>query len=238
MRQYNYKERTARNLPHYHPPEATLFLTFRLAGTVPKQVLRKYGSEKQWFKNEIRRLDRLKLNDDSDELQHHQERLLKFHRRWFREFEDILHKAETGPTWLKDESVAKVVVDALHYRDGNVFRLDGYCVMSNHVHTVFAPLLSGAELRESRSFRRLSFLSENPPLDAIMKSLKGYTAWAANRVLGRRGTFWEQESYDHVIRNDAEFYRIMNYVLNNPVKAGLVSSWKQWKWSYRRPIKG
>jgi len=177
----------------------------------------------------------LKVNDDSDELQHHQERLLEFQRRWFREFEDILHKAETGPTWLKEEA-AKVVVDALHYLDGSVFRLDSYCVMSNHVHTVFAPFLSGAELREGRSFRGLSFLSENPPLDAIMKSMKGYTAWEANRVLGRKGTFWEKESYDHVVRNDAEFHRIMNYVLNNPVKAGLVSSWDQWKWSYRRPM--
>jgi REP-associated tyrosine transposase len=146
-----------------------------------------------------------------------------------------LHKAETGPTWLKNEAVAKVVADALHYRDGGVFRLDSYCVMSNHVHTVFAPYLSEAELRENRSSRGLGFLSENPPLDAIMKSLKGYTAWKANRVLGRKGTFWEQESYDHVIRDDIEYHRVRNYVLNNPVKAGLVSDWKQWKWNYRRP---
>jgi len=103
--------------------------------------------------------------------------------------------------------------------------------MSNHVHAVFAPFLIAAELRESRSFRSVSFLSENPPLDVIMKSLKGYTAWEANRVLGRKGTFWEQESYDHVVRDDAEFHRIINYVLNNPVKAGLVSDWRQWKWS-------
>jgi putative transposase len=235
MRQYNYKERTARNLPHYHPPQATLFLTFRLAGTVPRPVLRKYSSEKQWLTNEIRRVERLTVNDDSEELQHHQKRVHDFHRRWFRELQDILHRAETGPTWLKNEAVAKIVVDALHYRDGSAFRLDSYCVMSNHVHTVFAPFLSAAELRESRSSRGLSFLSENPPLDAIMKSLKGYTAWKANRVLGRKGSFWEQESYDHVIRDDIEYHRIMNYVLNNPVKAGLVSNWKEWKWSYRRP---
>jgi hypothetical protein len=73
MRQYNYKERTARNLPHYHPPQATLFLTFRLAGTVPKPVFQRYSSEKQWLKNEIRRVERLTANDDSEELQHHKE---------------------------------------------------------------------------------------------------------------------------------------------------------------------
>jgi REP element-mobilizing transposase RayT len=53
-------------------------------------------------------------------------------------------------------------------------------------------------------------------------------------VLGRKGTFWEQESYDHVIRDDAGFQRIVNYVIRNPVKAGLVKEWKEWKWSYRR----
>ena len=100
-----------------------------------------------------------------------------------------------------------MVADALHYRDASVFRLDSYSIMSNHVHAVFTPFLTAPELRESRSFRSMSFLSENPPLDVIMKSLKGYTAWEANRVLGRKGTFWEQESYDHVVRDDAEFHK-------------------------------
>jgi REP-associated tyrosine transposase len=67
-----------------------------------------------------------------------------------------------------------------------------------------------------------------------MKSLKGFTAWECNRALGRKGTFWQQESYDHVIRDSAEFQRIVRYVLNNPVKAGLVKDWREWKWNYRR----
>jgi REP-associated tyrosine transposase len=67
-----------------------------------------------------------------------------------------------------------------------------------------------------------------------MKSLKGYSAWEANRVLDRKGTFWEKESYDHVVRDDREFDRVVKNVLNNPVKAGLVKDWKQWPWSYRR----
>jgi REP element-mobilizing transposase RayT len=106
--------------------------------------------------------------------------------------------------------------------------------MSNHVHTVFSPFLAEKDLGEILSPAGLVFMSKNPPLDAIMKSLKGYSAWEANRALGRKGTFWEQESYDHVVRDDAEFRRIVNYVLNNPVKAGLVKDWRQWKWSYRR----
>lgn len=234
MSEFLYKERTARRLPHFHPPDAILFVTFRLAGTVPKSVLRLYSEQKEWLKNETKRIDRLKLKDDSPETRAQAERLRDFHRHWFMRFEEILHRAETGPAWLKNDAVAKLVADALHYRDGGIFRLDCYSIMPNHVHVVFAPYLTESELRETRSSDGLIFLSKNPPLDAIMKSLKGFTAWEANRVLGRKGTFWEPESYDHVVRNDEEYYRIMNYILNNPVKAGLVTEWQQWKWSYRR----
>ncbi len=234
MKQYIYKEHTERNLPHWHPPGATLFVTFRLADTVPKPLLRLYYARKLWLEEETKRLIGLKLKDDSPEIVAHEQRLQDFRREWFMKFERILHKAETGPAWLKEEPVAKVVAEALHHRDGDVYRLDAYCIMSNHVHTVFMPFLSAEELREVMLPEGLRFISENPPLDKIMQSLKGWTAWSCNQVLGRKGTFWEDESYDHVVRDDTEFNRIVKYVLDNPVKAGLVEDWQEWKWSYQR----
>jgi REP element-mobilizing transposase RayT len=238
MSGFIYKERTERNLPHIHPPGASLFVTFRLTDTVPRSVLQLYHAKKKWFQQETKRIAALKLKDDSPERQTHAKRLQEFHRHWFVKFEDILHKAETGPTWLTDERVARVVADALHYRDGKVLRLDAYCIMSNHVHAVFSPFLAEKDLREILSPVGLVFMSKNPPLNAIMKSLKGYSAWEANRVLGRKGTFWEPESYDHVVRDDGEFDRIVKYTLNNPVKAGLVKDCEQWQWSYRRKTAG
>ena len=234
MSEFLYKGFTRRNLPHIHPPEATLFVTFRLAGTVPQPLLRLYHGRKKWLEEETKRVVGLKLRDDSPEMKAHEKSLVDFQRRWFVKFEEILHQAETGPTWLKDEQIARVVADALHKRDGEVYRLDAYCIMSNHVHAVFAPFLSFAELRETLLPEGLRFISKNPPLDVILKSLKGYTAWEANRALGRKGTFWQPESYDHVVRDEAEFHRIVKYVLENPVKAGLVKNWRDWKWSYRR----
>ena len=65
-----------------------------------------------------------------------------------------------------------------------------------------------------------------------MQSLKGYTARKANLLLERSGVFWQPESYDHVIRDANEWRRIITYVLNNPVKAGLVDTWEKWQWSY------
>ena len=68
-----------------------------------------------------------------------------------------------------------------------------------------------------------------------MQSLKGYTARRANQLLGRQGHLWQDESYDRVVRDEAEWRRVVTYVLNNPVSAGLAERWEDWKWSYSRP---
>jgi len=69
-------------------------------------------------------------------------------------------------------------------------------------------------------------------MSAIMHSLKRYTARQANLLLGREGGFWQHENHDHVVGDEAERQRIITYVLNNPVKAGLVEHWEEWKWIY------
>ena len=61
-----------------------------------------------------------------------------------------------------------------------------------------------------------------------MQSLKGYTARKVNHILGRSGTFWQHENYDRCVRNPDELERIISYVLNNPVKVGLVDEWDKW----------
>src|SRR5207245_2988979 len=102
---------------------------------------------------------------------------------------------------------------------GTEYTLDVYSIMPNHVHAVFEPLM----------------LNNLPkPLSLIMHSLKRHTAERANRILNRTGKFWEHESFDHYIRNRAEWKRIVEYVLENPVKAGLVKSWTEWPWNYVR----
>jgi putative transposase len=65
-----------------------------------------------------------------------------------------------------------------------------------------------------------------------MQSLKRHTARQANILLGRKGAFWQDESYDRVIRDHDEYIRIVHYVLENPVKARLVSKWDDWKGTY------
>lgn len=190
-------------------------------------VIEHWRAEKRWLDDQIKQArgvppDRALID------------LLAFQRRWFKRFEDVLDKADCGPTWLKDSRIARMVIESLKHRDGEIYRLDAYCVMSNHLHVVFAPFLSERDLQEERSSNGLAFKSSQPPLDAIMHSLKSYTSQEANKLIGRVGAFWEAESYDHVIRTQDEFHRVVAYVVNNPVKAGLVRHWRDWPWSWRR----
>jgi hypothetical protein len=101
--------------------------------------------------------------------------------------------------------------------------------MPNHSHVVFQPLpIQTEESIDAQSC---------PSLASIMQSLKDFTAHECNRLLEREGNFWAHESFDHYIRNHEEWMRIVAYVLNNPVKAGYVSHWQEWKWNYCRTQK-
>ena len=182
MSHFDYKLFYRRNLPHIQPPGATFFVTFHLAGSLPRTILQQWKAEKCQLEAEKSHL--LKSQDVShfeaaedmtfEQKQEHRE----WQRQWFRKFEKKLDNAQSGPLWLKDEQIAKEVAESLHYRDGKVYRLDAYCIMANHVHVVFAPLAiqpSGEAQTNSLRYNTLA---------SIMQSLKGYTAWKANRLLG------------------------------------------------------
>lgn len=170
---YEYKQFYRRKLPHRHSPGSTLFLTFRLAGSIPRVVLDRWLEEKLV-------LSRQPANAEIE---------IEFRRRWFARFEDILDKHETGPMWLADPRIAKIVSESLLYRDGRDYLLSASTIMSNHVHAVFTPELNDRSLTEVRDNNRTSFVSSDPTLGVIMKSLKGYTARQANKILGRTGSF-------------------------------------------------
>lgn len=86
--------------------------------------------EKQWLEHELKRVE-LEARDvrqaaslSRDEAAgwqpavqaalNHEARLTAFHRRWFLRFEEILHRADEGPTWLKDERIASQSPTALN----------------------------------------------------------------------------------------------------------------------------
>lgn len=235
MSNFDYKPFYRRNLPHIQPPGATFFVTFHLAGSLPRSILQQWTAEKS-------RLLNLKSNSHSvpdERMAFEQEQKYdQWKRQWFRKIEKTLDNAQSGPVWLKDREIAKEVADSIHYLNKKVYRLDAYCIMANHVHIVFTPLpLQPSDIAQTLRLRTHDAQTKSlcyNTLSSIMRSLKGYTARKANQRLGRSGAFWQHESYDHCVRNSNEWQRIMTYVLNNPVKAGLVDNWEKWEWSYCR----
>jgi len=201
-----------RHLPHWQPKGAVFFVTFRLKGSLPVEVIKSLREQREQEKRDLLRLPphQRHQQDDLDE------------RHYFGRWDALLDNTGFGPGWLGQAEIAEIVKEAFRYRTDRDFELFAYSIMSNHVHAVFEPLES-------------EYLPDPLPLSRIMQSFKRHTARQANLLLGRQGAFWQDESYDHVIRNEAEFQRVVYYVLENPVKAGLVPDWEAWPYSYLKP---
>ena len=146
-----------------------------------------------------------------------------------------LDQAVLGPLHLKDPEVAKIVEDAILFGAGERYDLFAWCVMSNHVHVLLMPKYQEVEETElsSRRAGKRDLLGWDLP--SVMKGIKGYTARQINKLQGARGrVFWQDESYDHWARDEAEMLRIIQYIEDNPVKAGLCPQADDWSWSSAR----
>jgi putative transposase len=125
-----------------------------------------------------------------------------------------LDRADKGPLDLKDPANAKLVEDSILFGVPDRYDLFAWCVMANHVHVLLQPRWE---------------------LKKITQGLKGYTAHEINSLQGQRGrVFWQDESYDHWAREEAEVLRIIEYLENNPMVAGLCSRPEDWPYSSAR----
>jgi len=206
-----------RKLPHWIPSGAAFFITFRLADSLPVQVMQELEAWRERERQKIQSHNFGKLE---------RQELYDLNKKYFGHFDSWLDRClENSPRWLADEKAAQIVADELHALDGQRYRLLAYSILSNHVHLAI-------DTDEYRFEPAHAGVTAPYPLTDTLKRLKGRTARFCNLVLGRSGTFWHAESYDHVIRNAQEQERILWYILNNPVKAGLVEKWDDWKFSY------
>jgi putative transposase len=203
-----------RNLPHWQEPGAEYFVTFRLAGSLPKDAVRQLKELRDAFKNNSHREIDYQLKNRP------------FEALIFKKYESLLDGQNTGPHWLKNKRIADIVMESLHFRDNKEYDLYAYCIMSNHVHLVFRDLSSYDENQKTE---------EAFPITKIMQGLKSYTGLMANRELKRTGSFWHEESYDRLIRNADELDNTIKYTLNNPVKINLVKNWRDWPYNYCKP---
>ena len=171
-------------------------VTFRLGDSLPRKVLEAWLFEREDIIKTAKQMGRPLSEDEEKRLRH-------LHSEKVEQYLDAGH----GACWMKQDRIAGIVAGALGYFDGERYDLLAWCVMPNHVHVVVKPR-PGHELPD------------------ILHSWKSFTAKEANKILKRTGEFWQGESYDHLIRDEADFGHCIEYVLGNPENAGL----KGWKW--------
>ncbi len=199
------KQYYRRRLPHYQPKDSILFATFRLANSLPKEIIVQLYQERNDREKEIQKETDIEkrafLIEDEQ-------------KRYFGHFDSYLDRISTDIRWLDNSDIAKLVYDAILFYNTTEYEVIAFCIMPNHVHLV-------ADMKH-----------KNIPLNNILKRIKTFTALRSNSILNRSGKFWQNENYDHVVRDGNELRRIITYVLQNPVKAGLCKKWEDWKWAY------
>ncbi|MFK7947182.1 MAG: transposase [Saprospiraceae bacterium] len=200
------KEYYKRKLPHWHPPNSVFALTYNLEGSIPKHILEQLKDEKEF---QIK-----KLKEEGIEGEELQETLNKLHSLHFGKYDYLLDNPQNKIQHLKNPKVAQIVQDSLKYLNDKTWKMVCYCIMSNHVHLVVYKL--------------------NQPLTKILQRHKRHTAVKSNEILGKEGKFWQRETFDRKIRDRREFRNQVRYAVLNPVKAGLVNKWQDWKYTWIR----
>lgn len=186
-------KRRGANLPHWRRDGGTYAVTFRLADSLPQEVLSQWKKEREQI---ITRAELMNRPLTHIELQ----RLDDLHSQ---RVEDWLNKGY-GSCMLQDARIATIVRDAMLHFDGERYDLLAWCVMPNHVHAVVRTY-PGQEL------------------SMILLSWKGFSGKKAREILGSvgQGEFWQKEPYDHLIRDAQDLTKQIAYVLGNPQAAGL-----------------
>ncbi len=203
-----------RKLPHIHPQNNPLFITFNLVDSIPPAVVAELQAQRE------KELQAAKNLAERYEIQ----------KKYFGRYDEWLDRCQHGHDWLKEESVAQIVAEEIHKQAARQYDLYAYCIMPNHVHLLLQSLIE--------KFPPSKMVSAISPIAEIMRLLKGRTARYCNLALNRSGKFWHHEYYDHYVRDEKEMERIILYILNNPVKAGLAKEWKDWKFTYVNPELG
>lgn len=217
-------------------PGAAHFVTYRLADTIPLEVLGRLKAERK-----LRTL--LPAKSAIDRCAQKE----KAHKQFFAAYDRYLDQG-LSKRWLESAEVAKIIIDNLYHHHQVKYQLLEYVVMPNHVHVLCVPIETDAssvrhvadasiciptilqELAFQQSYLSDEVTDAESPLTKIMHSLKSYTANEANKILNREGRFWQRESYDHWVRDHEELARIAVYVAQNPVHVSLVEH--AWDWPY------
>ena len=208
------KESYRHMLPHFQQPGQAYFVTWSLIDAISPKALNDYANQLKNFSSNLK----ISKENNADEktIAALKMEYAAARRKYIKAFDDLLHLQTKSIIDLSKEENTKSVLSALDFWDGKQLENYAICVMNNHLHWVF-------RLFDKNEFGQPVYLQD------ILQSVKRFSANQINKNEGRAGTVWQKESWDTTIRDDKHLYRAVEYTINNPVEAGLVSNWKKWK---------
>ena len=124
--------------------------------------------------------------------------------------------------WTLPDTARDVALKSCLHDNQRKYELWAAVVMPDHVHMILTPLVDEPRQEVTSLFQ-------------IMRAVKGASAHIINRQLGREGAVWQEESFDHVLRSSDSLDAKIEYVLQNPVRKGLVQEWPSYRWLWKRP---
>jgi Rad3-related DNA helicase/REP element-mobilizing transposase RayT len=185
------EKRQGAHLPHWTKDQSIYAVTFRLADSMPQDILDAWKAERDQIQAAARQAKRALTRDEQ----------LRLEQLFSERVQNYLDSG-VGSCRLNIPEVAQVVSDTLKKFAGDRYALLAWCIMPNHVHAVLQPILKHA-------------------LPKIVHSWKSFTSHAAGKLLGAKGQFWAVEYYDHLIRDQEDLYHAVEYAWENPDKAEL-----------------
>ena len=210
-------------LPHVTPLGATFFVTFRVKDALPLRLMQGLRFE---YEQSVALLSKSSLPC----LQKRQE-LAKTRYKYFCTYDERLDGCSDDHCYFRDPRACEIMAEHIHKHDGDLYELKAYSIMPNHVHLL---VNLGNQLADEQNFMlpeeelQLTYT----PLSEIMRRLKGAASRSINQCLGRSGTLWQKDSYDHYVRNHRAYNNVLYYILHNSLKAGLVTDWKEYPFHY------
>jgi type I restriction enzyme R subunit len=186
-------------LPHWYQPGVTYFVTFRTADSIPQSLLRSWHKRRDdWL-----RLHRIDPRSSSWKSRLRETPALEreYGAVFTREFMGYLDRG-CGACVLRNQRYAGFVAESLRHFDEDRYLLGDFVIMPNHVHLLVC-------------------LQGETEIERQCRSWKKFAAGKINRAMGRRGRFWQEESFDHLVRSIPQFEYLQRYIAENPVKSRL-----------------
>lgn len=214
----NKKEEYRNILPHFQQPGQAYFVTWSLYDAIPKKALLRYTQNLHILKSNIEFHKKIKSEKSIiEEIQHNYYLVRK---KYIKAYDDLLDTNKNPSINLSNLENTKIIKSALLFWEGKKLNNFAFSIMPNHVHWVF-------QLLETDDKNNLVYLQD------ILHSVKRHTSNKINKIEERTGTLWQKESFDTTVRNEKHLYYAVEYTLNNPVKAGLVTNREKWpgNWS-------